>query len=399
MAGNHNPNNLPCKRMHDMQAQLNCTQINLQHSRLATNNLMKIIEEDSMDILCIQELYTICNKIVGLSKQYKTFTSGEGRIQAAIVMNNKLVGTILIKQLSDKDLVVIEVTINNDRIILASMYFDINRPIHVDMLKIEAIILHTKEASVLIAMDSNSRSTSWHDTLTNRRGRMLEEYLMSKQLHIMNEDGNLTTFQNSRGTSNIDITVINNQLLSTIVEWEISDQESCSDHGLIRYVIGHSLAQMSVLKARDMMYKVTNYDIAKFQRNLTRLAEQKFCEKNKEGGIEALDKTLCTCVMEESNIEKSVEEFHEVMESACGGTFRRKRATKKALTHKTVPWWIQELTIIRKSLNAQRHRYQRTRDSKKLWEQRRSLYLDVKARSAATIKNAKITVLQHCGRN
>ena len=103
-----------------------------------------------------------------------------------------------------------EVTINNDRFILASMYFDINPPIDLDMQKIEAIILHAGGTDVLIAMDSNSRSTSWHDTLANRRGRILEEFLTSKQLHIMNEDSGKTTFRSSRGTSNIDITVINN---------------------------------------------------------------------------------------------------------------------------------------------------------------------------------------------
>jgi hypothetical protein len=97
-----------------------------------------------MDILCIQEPYTIRNKIVGLYKQYKTFTSGEGRNRAATVVNNNLVDTILIKQLSDEDLVVLELTHNNDRIILASMYFDISRPIDIDMLKVEVITLHAK---------------------------------------------------------------------------------------------------------------------------------------------------------------------------------------------------------------------------------------------------------------
>jgi hypothetical protein len=50
-----------------------------------------------------------------------------------------------------------------------------------------------------------------------------------------------------------------------------------------------------------------------------------------------------------------------------------------------------ELTIMRKSLNTLRHKYQRTRDSGELREQRRSLYLDVKARYAATIRKVKIT--------
>jgi hypothetical protein len=72
-------------------------------------------------------------------------------------VNNNLVDTIVIKQLSDEDLVVLEVTHNNDRIILASMYFDISRPIDIDILKIAAITLLAKGVGVLIAMDSNAR--------------------------------------------------------------------------------------------------------------------------------------------------------------------------------------------------------------------------------------------------
>ena len=122
------------------------------------------------------------------------------------------------------------------------MYFDINRQIDIDLLKIEAIIQQTKDAGILIAIDSKSRSTSWHDLLTKSRGRILEGFLMSKQLHIMNEESNLTSFRNSCGTSNIDLTIINNQLISAVMEWKISDQECCSKHSTIGYAIGRSTA-------------------------------------------------------------------------------------------------------------------------------------------------------------
>jgi hypothetical protein len=59
---------------------------------------------------------------------------------------------MLIKQ-SDKDLVVLEAITDNIRIILASMYLDINWQIHTDMQKIEAIS-HAKGAGVLIGMDT-----------------------------------------------------------------------------------------------------------------------------------------------------------------------------------------------------------------------------------------------------
>ena len=40
----------------------------------------------------------------------------------------------------------------------------------------------------------------------------------------MNEESALTTFLNSRGSNNIDLTVISNQLLRAVVHWEVSDQ-------------------------------------------------------------------------------------------------------------------------------------------------------------------------------
>jgi hypothetical protein len=63
------------------------------------------------------------------------------------------------------------------------MYCDINLEIKIDKVKIETILLHAKGADVLIGADSNSRSISWHDTLTNRGDRILEEFLMSNYTH------------------------------------------------------------------------------------------------------------------------------------------------------------------------------------------------------------------------
>jgi hypothetical protein len=114
------------------------------------------------------------------------------------------------------------------------MYLTANRK----TLKIEEITQHARGAAVLRAIDSNSRSTSWHDTLTNTRGRILEEFLTNKQLYIMNEESDYRTFRSRRGTSNIDLTFINVQLVRTAVDWEICEQESCSDHSIIRYAIG-----------------------------------------------------------------------------------------------------------------------------------------------------------------
>jgi len=209
------------------------------------------------------------------------------------------------------------------------MYFDLNQQIENDLNKIEAIIQHAKGAGVLLTMDSNSRSTSWHDSLTNARGRLLEEFLISKQLHIMNEESTFTTFRGSRGSSNIDLTVISNQLLRAVEEWEISEQESCSDHSIIKFATGQGKGHRIKLDSQEVRYIVKREYVDIFQGNLLQLLEEKLSMTNKEGGTEDLDGILSKRAHEKPDIEESIEEFHEMLKTACDKSFRKNGPQKK----------------------------------------------------------------------
>jgi len=136
------------------------------------------------DILCIQEPYTIQNKVVGIPNKFRTYTLAGTRSRTAIVVTNKHIDVLLLKQHSDTDAIVTEITVYGVKLIMASMYFDIGRPIEEDLSKIEAVLQHANGVGVLLAIDSNARSASWHDSTTNARGKTLDEYLMSKQLYI-----------------------------------------------------------------------------------------------------------------------------------------------------------------------------------------------------------------------
>jgi hypothetical protein len=67
------------------------------------------------------------------------------------------------------------------------------------------------------------------------------------------------------------------------------------------------------------------------------------------------------------------------MKSACNESFRTIRASKKAMSNMSVPWWTEELKIMRKRVNAPRRRYQRTRNREELRKQRKTQYLEGKA--------------------
>jgi hypothetical protein len=92
------------------------------------DNLRKIMEEEDTDIICIQEPYNIVNKI-GLPQHCIVLTAVEGRKRTAIIINNRHTDTILITKLSDEDSTVMEVRVGRDTFVVASMYFDIKRPI------------------------------------------------------------------------------------------------------------------------------------------------------------------------------------------------------------------------------------------------------------------------------
>jgi hypothetical protein len=199
----------------------------------------------------------------------------------------------------------------------------------------EAILTHAKGVGIIFAIDSNSRSTSWHDVLTNKRGRILEEFLLCKQLHIVNKESCCTTFRTSRGAGNIDLTVLNNQALDVISDWVIYDQESCSDNNILKYGLGNVTFRPTGFNSGGVRYKVTQRDIEKFQGNVIQIIEQHLCgTSNTVGGAEELDGTLCRRVATAPNMEVVVEELHNILESACRSSFRLLRTTKKALPHK-----------------------------------------------------------------
>ena len=77
-------------------------------------------------------------------------------------------------------------------------------------------------------------------------------YLVRKPpttLHILNEDSNITTYLSSRGSSNIDLTVTSNPILRAVEDWEVSNQESCSDHSFIKFAVRQASNRRSKPKA------------------------------------------------------------------------------------------------------------------------------------------------------
>jgi len=173
-----------------------------------------------------------------------------------------------------------------------------------------------------------------------------------------------------------------------VTDWETSDQESCSDHSIIRYVIGQRKPTSCLSKNDDAArYKVNKVGKQQFQENLIRLTERKLFKNQNLNELAEMDNTLSIRVTQEPDADERVHEFYEVLEEACRSSFQT-RALQLKMARRTVPWWSEELTTMRKWLNALRRRFQRTKDDK-LRTQRRAQYIEAKTNYASKIRKAK----------
>ena len=135
-------------------------QIYLQHSRTATDNINNLSEQDKTGILFIQEPYLYNRRIAGISTKSRIYTSHEDKSRVAIVINNRYIDAVLITQLSDSDCVLLELEYNGSRFHAASMYFDITEETERGLEKIDKMLEFTKGNGLIIAADSNARSTA-----------------------------------------------------------------------------------------------------------------------------------------------------------------------------------------------------------------------------------------------
>jgi hypothetical protein len=267
------------------------------------------------------------------------------------------------------------------------MCFDRELQIENDLEKMERVLLHAKNTGVLIASDTNARSALWNDRVTNERGRILEEFITTKQLYFLNEESSDTTFSNCIGKSNIDLTIINPQLLSSITLWEISGQESLSDHRIIKYNIKPASSRKLAANPPLISYRTNNESLEKLPGALLQTLKEKF-KLNHKSSLD-LDASLSSLVTEGTNVETLVDDYNDAVKRACNKTISIQRSSRHAASHKSVPWWTAELTVLRKRTNALRRLYQRTKNNEELRTRRKMKYLESKSTYVATIKREK----------
>jgi hypothetical protein len=350
---------------------------------------MELIEKEGIDVAFIQEPYTAHNRVAEITKRYRRFTSSTGRCRAATAVTNNQIDALLIQDVTDKDSVVVELILGNLKFYTANMYLDITEKLDKDLKLINDILQLENTSGILNTMDSNSRSRTWREKLTNVRGREREEFLITQQLFIINGESDMKTFQSSRGSSNIDLTISYYKLLKEVQEWKISEEESCSDHRIIQFCIGQYNAQQTGNNFQSIKYIAKEENLKNFEASVTQEIAEQMCGSSWEQETIALDKYISSRIATTEGMEDIVNSFSDALTTACNKSFKIGKAFMKTNKHKTVPWWTEDLTITRKRVNPFRMKYQRTKNDDILRDQRQNEYHAENVQYQVKIKKLK----------
>jgi len=192
-------------------------QLNLQHARVPSYELFPKIKGSALGL--VQEPWHYKGKIMGLLPHQIALHLPDPR--AAKVAPKSLNITFL-PQLSTPDLAVAVWNTSSQnvylqQILLISWYWPIQDPFPESMVALFRYI-ESHHLEFIIGMDSNAHSTLWGNSVNNHRGDLLEEFIMSHQIHILNTPGP-PTFESQVGSSYIDITRSSSLLIDRTRNW------------------------------------------------------------------------------------------------------------------------------------------------------------------------------------
>jgi len=142
-----------------------------------------------------------------------------------------------ITQASQEDAILTQIRYKGVKLYGTSLNLPIDRDIERDFETIEDILQLTRGEGLILAIDSNARSRLWSYRRTNTRGRALEEFIISRDLIIINEATDIPTFGTNRGFSWIDLTLCNKTLAQKIRGCSCGEEGSCADHKIILFEI------------------------------------------------------------------------------------------------------------------------------------------------------------------
>jgi len=316
---------------------LKIAQINAQRSAAAAANLEKLICEHKVDLLCIQEPYTFKGLVRGFTAQNMTIVQpGVDKPWVAVVVANERLEIFHLAQYDSPHVICLQVMSEQEDFYIINVYCQWMLPIAPFMDHIENIVNNLRSANYIILMDTNAKSKLWFANETDERGRVVEDFLVENELHVINTPSNIPTFFTTNGQSNIDITIASVSMCKMCTNWKVTDVCTTSDHNLITFDLraGKTVTR-KFIKQESYNIKKANWE------NFYQQLEARFTLEN-----------IKEIKYKDPNI--AVTFFDKLLRDCCNNAIPKKSASNKAL-----PWWSETLEHLRRKANLAKKQFAR----------------------------------------
>lgn len=359
------------KRVED--ASLRIVQINMQRSRLVSDETRDMMHNKKIDVLLMQEPYNLKGRITGLGLATRVATAAKDGepVMAAVAVSDPRINVVKLPNVSNSHCVCVHITCDIGSFYLVSMYFQCSHEIGGYLIQLSKVLDLLKGKPVLVAADANAKSPLWGSKHKDTRGGQLEEIIAQFDLVVLNESGNPCTYSSPTGNSNIDVTLVTPEAQCLIRKWKVQVNWTSSDHRAIVIEMGRSaggdhLNQPPPNRAR---FDIRRADWQRFQEVLQserdEIAKTPILIENRE------------------DVERMALLVEETIVSACQAAIPPKGWRRKA-----VPWWSNDLTKAKKGVYDMRRIFQAEKDET-LRIEKRQRYHECRKAYVRKIRSAK----------
>jgi len=135
------------------------------------------------------------------------------------------------------------------------------------------------------------------------------------------------TFETTRGSSYVDLTIVNNQSIRRVTDWTCGLQESSSDRKILTFNLGMGRQDKPINNTHSLVlrYVIKNEDVGNFGAISAANMMSKFnCENNKEG-LQQIDQELCDKLYFYEDVDELVDTAFSCITAAYSTAFKVSR--------------------------------------------------------------------------
>lgn len=212
-------------------------QLNLRNSKAAGDEARKLMADFEMDILLVQEPFSVNGAVrcFGLSSSYLTVgNQADGERPMAAIVCDPESDPLELMQFKSRHLTTVEINTPIGQIYIVSGYFQCRVPIAVYLDHLDLVLNTLRGKQVIIGVDANAKSHLWYSVDSDDKGDEFETFINTHNLVVLNRQDQPPTHE---AGNNIDVTLATAGLARKIVSWTVHEQASISDHRLITFIL------------------------------------------------------------------------------------------------------------------------------------------------------------------